>query len=448
MKALVIHNLKFDSRLTTLQHTLCFARHLYGFEVTYVNGLGLTDGAIKEERYDLAIVTYELVALRNTPYWRYISERVAPLLRNARVKIVMPQDDYSSSAFLDAFCVENQIDHIFSPLTKDLDMLYPGSLSAGIKFSEARTGYWEASTRLSYLSFQRPFAERSVDLGQRVRYLPPQLGPVAQRKGELALRFAQAARERGMTCDVSTRDADVLIGIDWWKFLGDIRFTVGRLGGASIADPYGRLAARVRQLQLRDPTITYEALARRLKTSKIPQGDFTATSPRLFECAAMGVCQILETGQYFEDFQPWRDYIPLEPEMENLEEVFAAMTQFERCEEIVRNAELSLISSGRYTYSRFCADLVKTTLGVDLSPDLGRPRISDVDAPLFESLTPAAVDEVKEAARRGLGISFRADKSLRSPIVTAWMDAFSQRRLIVESLTMPWSPAEQFLAES
>lgn len=448
MRVLIVHGLRFDSRLTTFQHTLSFARHLHGCDVTYVNGLGLIGNAADNADYDLAIVTYELVALRNVPFWEDIVKRIAPLLRRARVKVVMPQDDYSSCAVLDRFCVENGINFVFSPLTRDLEMLYPQSISAGVEFHEAFTGYWESSTAVPYSSLRKPFRERTIDLGQRVRHLPPQLGLAAQRKGELALRFADFARENGFKCDVSTKDADVLVGTDWWRFLGDIRFTVGRLGGASIADPYGRLAARVNQLQLRRPSITYETLARRLRTDELPQGDFTAISPRLFECAAMGVCQILERAHYFDDFEPWRDYIPLEPGLGNLDEVFEAMKDHDRCEEIVRNAEESLIASGRHTYEHFVVNLMKTTLGVEILPDEGAPHVVDADEPLFGLMEPSAVEQVKAAARRGVIASFATGKSLDAAAVGHWIDSFRKGRLIVESMTLPWSPATRFLAET
>lgn len=448
MRVLVVHGLRFDSRLTTFQHTLSFARHLGGCEVTYVNGLGLIDNAINGAEYDLAVVTYELVALRNIPFWKDIVERIVPLLRRARVKVVMPQDDYSSCAVLDKFCVENGVNFVFSPLTRDLEMLYPRSIAAGVEFHEAYTGYWESSTAVSYGSLRKPFKERTIDLGQRVRHLPPQLGPAAQRKGELALRFADVAREKGFKCDVSTKDADVLVGTDWWRFLGDTRFTVGRLGGASIADPHGRLASRVNRLQLRRPSISYETLARRLRTDELTQGDFTAISPRLFECAAMGVCQILERAQYFDDFEPWRDYIPLDPGLGNLDEVFEAMKDHDRCEEIVRNAEESLIASGRHTYERFVANLMKTTLGVEILPDEGAPHIIDVDEPLFGSMEPSVVEQVKAAARRGVIASFATGKSPDADAVGHWIDSFRKGKIIVESMTLPWSPASRFLEQT
>ena len=445
MRILVIHGLRFDSRLTTFQHTLSFARHLRGSEVFYVNGLGLTNSPMLEQEFDLAVITYELVALRNTPFWKYISNRIGPLMQRARVRVVMPQDDYSSCQYLDNFVVEHDVQYVFSPLTRDLHMLYPRSIAKGVKFFEAFTGYWEASTALPYQQFRRPFETRSVDLGQRVRHLPPQLGLAAQRKGELALEFARLAESAGFICDVSTRDQDVLVGTDWWKFLGDIRFTVGRLGGASIADPKGLLAIKVRKLQLRHPKISYDDIAKRLRTSDLPQGDFSAISPRLFECAAMGVCQVLERSYYFDDFEPLKHYVPLNPDLSNMDEVLEVMRDHKTCADIAAEAEKSLTQSGRYTYSGFVRFILKTTTGHNISDDDPDVEVHDVDEPLFDGLSPQDSEKSKRAARRMLMWTRKSATNDMNDNVSAWVASFRDDSLCVESMTLPWSPAVRHL---
>lgn len=440
MKVLVLHGLVHASRVTTLQHTLSFSRHLNGCEVTYVHGLGLVGGDAVKGNFDLAIVTYELAGLRNTPFWKVVRDRIRPLLERSRIRVLMPQDDYSSCAYLDDFAVECEFNFVFTPLTRDLHMLYPRATAQGITFHEAFTGYWEESTSLPIGDFRIPFEERSVDLGQRVRHLPPQLGPAAQRKGELAIRFAAQASDAGFTCDVSTRDSDVLIGSDWWKFLGNTKFTVGRLGGASIADPRGRLAAKVRQLQLRKPKITYGEIAVRLKTASLPQGDFTAISPRLFECAAMGVCQILERAHYFNDFEPWREYIPLDPNMSNLDEVFNVMRDQDQCREIASQAEKSLITSGRFTYRQFIRRLAMETLGHDIDSH-GPPTVVDADSVLFGTMSADEVEHTKTAARRNIIFGRWATAGDWHEEAAVWTEGFRDGSLVVESLTLPWCPA-------
>jgi len=447
MKVLVLHSLVFGSRLTTIEHTLSFGRHLRGCEVTYVNAYGRIPRELADERFDLAILTYELLAQRTMPFWGALVWRLAPLIKAAKITVVMPQDDYFYSGHVDDFVVENDVQYVFSPLTRDLHMLYPRSMASGVQFHEAFTGYWEADTALPVASFREPFEQRRIDLGQRVRFLPPQLGPVAQRKGLLSIKFAELAERAGFVCDVLTDPSAVLVGDDWWRFLGDSRFTIGRLGGASVADPRGRLHAKVRQLELRKPSITYDEIARRLRTDEVPQGDFTAISPRLFECAAMGVCQVLEEAHYVDGFEPWRDYIPLAPDLSNVDEVFAAMRDWERCKEIAANGEAALIGSGRHTYREFVKRLASVCTGHDTESG-APPIVRDLDEALFAGEGGEFAARVQGIARR---LAIREKRSLNdsaAEVARQWVAAFRRRELIVESMTIPWCPAKPLLASS
>jgi hypothetical protein len=255
------------------------------------------------------------------------------------------------------------------------------------------------------------------------------------------------AERAGFVCDVSTDASAVLIGDDWWRFLGDSRFTVGRLGGASVADPRGRLQAKVTQLQLRKPSISYDEIARRLRTDELPQGDFTAISPRLFECAAMGVCQVLEEAHYVDGFEPWRDYIPLAPDLSNVDEVFAAMRDWERCEEIAANGEAALIGSGRHTYREFVKRLASVCTGHDIEAG-APPVVRDLDEVLFAGEGGESIARVQAIARRLVIREKRALNDSAAEVARQWAAAFRRRELIVESMTIPWCPAKPLLASS
>ena len=208
----VLHALRDDSRSTTLSHAACFGRYMSGCHVEYVNVFGKIPSQTKS---DLVIVTYELVALRNLPIWNDLVRRISAILRDAKLRVVMPQDDYSSCDVLDQFVVEQNFDFVFTPITRDLEQLYPKSSQRGVKFYEAFTGYFEQSDWVYLEQFSQRFEKRTVDIGQRVRHLPPQLGEVAGRKGQLAVEFAHLASAAGFFCDVSTRAEDVFVGDNW-----------------------------------------------------------------------------------------------------------------------------------------------------------------------------------------------------------------------------------------
>ncbi len=437
MKILVIHGLTVESRLTNLQHATCFARHSYGASVKYVSCFGFVNKELLDDEFDLGIVTYEVLSQRNTPYWPALARRLAKILDTCRVRVLMPQDDYSSCALLDEFVCTSSANYVYTPITRDLEVLYPKSVKSGVKFLEALTGYWESRTSLPYAKFRLPFRQRSIDVGQRVRYLPPQFGSQASRKGYLAEKFGQESLAAGFNVDVSTRDEDVLIGDDWWRFLGNIRFTVGRLGGASVADPDGSLAMQVYRMRIRRPMISDAQITKKLKWKNARNGSFSAISPRLFEAAAMGVCQILEPAKYFEGFEPWIHYIPLASDLGNLTEVFATMRDVTNCEEIVMKAEEFLIGSQNFTYRAFVRSLLRETVGFEVN-ESSPIELRDIDDEILHR------DEYTTDRR-----------SRRHPFLKAcpsatdkWIVAYSRGELMPESFFVPWISAQDALSQS
>jgi hypothetical protein len=136
-------------------------------------------------------------------------------------------------------------------------------------------------------------------------------------------------------------------------------------GGASIADPYGLLYNKVESYRHRHPgsvltTDMFAFLKRRDRKYK-----FSAISPRLFEAAAEGVCQILRPHDYLGALEPGRHYIPLNRDHSNTDAVLAAMKDYDRAAEIVHAARNVLIESGQFGYqhliSAACDDMLHTT---------------------------------------------------------------------------------------
>jgi hypothetical protein len=80
--------------------------------------------------------------------------------------------------------------------------------------------------------------------------------------------------------------------------------------------------------------------------------EFTAISPRLFESAMAGTCQILQRDNYLGVLEPWRDYLPLEADLSNIDEITHAMRDLERCQEIVTHARVALVDSRVFDYAR------------------------------------------------------------------------------------------------
>jgi hypothetical protein len=65
-------------------------------------------------------------------------------------------------------------------------------------------------------------------------------------------------------------------------------------GGASLHDPRGLIHTKVQSYLARHPDATFDEIERKSFIGKDNKHELTAISPRLFESALAGTCQILQ----------------------------------------------------------------------------------------------------------------------------------------------------------
>jgi hypothetical protein len=379
---LVIHALDESMRKTTIDFASSFAKYMGSENVTYVNVLGPYNYPELESDFDVLILTYELLAFRNGPYWSTIKRRVLDVSKRCSVRIMFPQDDYSFSSRLDDLAVEGGFHLIFSPITKDLAVLYPKATAEGVSFVEALTGYFEHNQLDLFEAFSKPWSERNRDIAQRVNKLSGKYGHLGTRKSEIVEVFSEMALSvfPGMHVDVSFDPAAVLLDSDWYGFLGDTKFTVSRKGGASVNDEQNLLADAIRFGELDEAKIDQSFLEEHSERFKLSFGEFAAVSPRLFEAAAAGVCQILEEDDYLQGaLMPWKHYIPLKSDFSNVPEILDFMMQTERVLEVIAQCKQALISNGDFTYKNFIEKVLKRIEGVDHLHSADRTGFIDLD---------------------------------------------------------------------
>jgi len=346
-KVLVIHALRPTSRQTTIDHLLAFREHLPNADVQYLHfAQPLPRGMLDRVEPDLLIVNYDYLNYRFTPLWPYIKNCHRNLARQSRKVVAIAQDDFWAHRLLDSWCISWKVDRVLTPIENDLHVLYPRT----IKHADIRTvltGYAPTSVEPS-----DPLAARPIDLGQRVRMMPPHLGAYAQEKAHQTIEFSRHVQEAGFVVDVSTRVEDGIVGADWPKFLRKCKFTVGMKGGASIADPYGLLYIRVEARRQRRTQNHHTVDSIPFLRRRDGRHQFSAISPRLFEAAAAGICQILRPDDYLGVLEPWVHYLPLNPDMSNVDVVTNAMRDLDFCQKVATNAALVLVLSGHFSYRR------------------------------------------------------------------------------------------------
>lgn len=344
---LVIHALRPTSRQTTIDHLLSFKEHLPHCDVQYLHFQQPIPPDVGDVAPDLLVVNYDYLNYRFTPLWPFIKARHRDIARRAHKVVAIAQDDFWANKLLDDWCMDWDVNRILTPIDNDRAVLYPRSIRLK-EFRTALTGY----VRSGPTPVTMPLAARPIDLGQRVRDMPPHLGRLAQAKARQAVAMADAARSAGFVVDVSTRVEDSFIGAAWFEFLASCRFTVGMKGGASLHDPVGLIHTRVQAYRARHPEASFDEIEAKCFRGKDGKHEFSAISPRLFESAMAGTCQILQRDDYLGVLEPWRDYLPLEKDFSNTDEILDAMKDLDRCQEIVGNARLALVESGFFDYSR------------------------------------------------------------------------------------------------
>jgi hypothetical protein len=346
-KVLVIHALRPTSRQTTIDHLLSFREHLPNADVQYLHFQQPLPKNLGEVSPDLMIVNYDYLNYRFSPLWPFIKRRHKDIAERSGKVVAIAQDDFWANKLLDDWCMDWKVDRILTPIDNDRDVLYPKSIKSK-EFRTGLTGYVKSGP----VPLTKPLSERTIDLGQRVRDMPPHLGRLAQAKARQAVVMADAARSAGFVVDVSTRVEDSFIGTAWFDFLSSCKFTVGMKGGASLHDPRGLIHTKVQSYRVRHPEATFDEIEQHCFKGKDMKYEFTAISPRLFESAMAGTCQILQREDYLGVLEPWRDYIPLEADYSNMNEVLEAMKDLDRCQQIVENAKIALVDSKFFDYSQ------------------------------------------------------------------------------------------------
>lgn len=432
-RILVIHYLRQDSRMTQKNYVTSLGFKGLGVEVHFQNIFGLAASKDSPYTYDLGIVVYDVLSLRESPTWHLVEKRLVRLLGRCKTRVLMPQDDYTFSRRLDELATNAKVDVIFSPIDWGVEDLYPKSTGDKIKFVKCLTGYLSNKDVRSGSELGKPWNRREIDLGQRVRRLGPSFGYIGQRKYQIAEKLASEFEARSLRTDVSFKESDVLLGNEWLSFLGNTKFTVSRKGGSSLADTENRMTRflQVRRAVGAAPTSRVARKAALLKGVK--EGEYSSESPRLFEAASLGVCQILEEDTYLQGvLKPWIHFVPLKSDFSNLDSIFEFTQAPQKIEEMVRKCREVLIDSGDFSYEKFAEMVIFESIGIR--------RLDSMEDSLKVDL-----DQVHSLSD-GLSLNEIRDRALHSPIWKILMGLgarsgcreLGKREFTIETLVTPW----------
>jgi hypothetical protein len=314
-----------------------------------------------ETDFDAIIFHYTALSARWDPYlWKkhYFTE-LSKLRKLTCPKVALPQDEYAHSVDLCRLFKAAGIETVFTCAQPcDYQTLYPSHLSGLKHYFSTYPGFVDENTFARLQQLSSPEIPRDIDIGYRARDVPYWLGRHGTIKGGLGDKIQTAAAGSNLHIDTSCDPSDVFLGDDWWKFLLRCRTAPGCLGGASLHDPEGNHRETVDKYTRMNPSATFDEVEQACFPGQDYGISLFALSPRHFECAMAGVCQLLYEGDYQGVFEPGTHCIEVKKDYSNLDDVIEQVKDPNHTKRIANNALERIINSPQYTYKNFAQTVV------------------------------------------------------------------------------------------
>lgn len=394
MNILVIYAINYtEVRKTILDSLYCFTRYDSLNNYFYLN-IGdeflLNEINKKKKTYSgvsAIVVHYSAVSLRFSPVWwsKNKSKIISFIKRFNCQKIIIPQDEYNYTNYLQEFIKEAGINTVLTCAgEEDYIKLYPSSLGYN-HIETVLTGYIDENT-LDEINRKKKSVSRKIDIGYRARKVPFWLGKHSQLKTELADRFLEylKSNDTELVCDIANTDVDsqkqnTFFGDDWIDFLMSCRTVLGCLGGSGLVDWDGSIARNVNEYCKKHPDAGFSEVEAACFEGLDNYIHLFAISPRHFECAMTKTCQILVEGDYAGIFRANVDYIELKKDFTNIDDVIQKVKNVEYCNQIADNCYEHVVKSGKYTYKKFVEGILKLIDVVELGEmDSGLCNICEI----------------------------------------------------------------------
>jgi hypothetical protein len=403
---------------TIMEHIDAFRRHSR-FRVWAVNTELEMPAGLEGLQFSAVVLHYSLfgtVPYRlGSEFLRYLGEACAD-----SYKVAFFQDEFRFCRTRFAFLNEHAIDCVYSCLEPEyLEEVY-GQRTGVSTLRSNVPGYVggalaDAAARLSV-----PEARRRVDMGYRGRSLPAYAGRGGREKADIGLGFLE--RSRGcldLTMDIAVGEQDRIYGDDWYRFVGGCTCVLGTESGVDVFDLEDKVYTEYEELAADGHEVTVEELER----GSLPRWEgripYRTISPRHFEAAALGTCQVLYEGRYSGAMRPMVHYIPLRKDFSNFDEVIDRFRDPDVRRELTSNARRDLIDSGAWSYRRFVAGFDETLMDAGVKPEIADEQASRVDAALRHGRRSRLLrSQAKDLRQRARSAEFPG-KSLLRPVVRA-----------------------------
>jgi hypothetical protein len=272
----------------------------------------------KNTYWDGIILGPTFLSQRSSQFLNKIKKEYQWVKDATSVKIALPQDDYDCSEILDDWLVDWKIDHCITPMTKHLKILYPKFSKVGI-LTKGYTAY-VSEEWIEKWATVKPTEQRSIDISYRATKLPANFGSLGNLKSEIAEIFTKklSGFNKDLKIDISCRPEDKIYGNRWHDFLENSKFTLATPSGSSLIDPTGGIRECV-------SSQTNNKSFAQIANNCFPGSDnryvFDCIGPRHIEAALAGTVMIATEGEYSNVLVAGENYIKLEKDCSNIDEI-------------------------------------------------------------------------------------------------------------------------------
>lgn len=365
-KILIIyyHDLGYPMRATNEDMLYCFGKYSNRL-CYYVNAAFGIPKYLKNINFDLILFHDLALCKRSLPKrFRSFMKKAEILKSFSGYKIATVQDEFTQTKILNEFINKFEIKHIFSAATEsEWSKVYPRVDRGKVKFSTVLTGYLDEGTVEKINMILDEKKERSLDIGYRATPARYSLGFHGYLKYKIAEVFKKRSVFFDLRTDISNDPKDTFLGLDWYRFLSDCKYTIGVESGASVLDEEGKVEKCVSELVLRNHNVDFETAKKICFEELDGKLEYFAIGPRHLEACATKTCQILIEGSYNGILKAGKHYIPLRKDFSNIDEVLKIVKEDRIRTQITEQAYKDVVESGKYTHKGFVAKVISECMG-------------------------------------------------------------------------------------
>ncbi|MCZ8109107.1 MAG: glycosyltransferase [Burkholderiales bacterium] len=339
---------------TIREHLLAFKsysrfRPFYMAATGYLAGAAAANPRLDFSPYDAVLIHYSIRIS--------VDGHLSPIVENALMayggpKMLFIQDEYDTTDTSLAAIERLGITAVFTNVPEESwELVYPRSRFPDVTLIPTLTGYVPEDPALS--KFVTPIPNRACRIGYRGRKLPHHYGELGFDKYRIGADLKDMLQQRGVNVDIEVDDSKRIYGLDWYRFVGSVRATLGTESGSNVFDFDGRLA----RLAKDHADLDFQEFSKRYLEGIDGKIRMNQISPRVFEAIKLRTALILFEGEYSNVLKPDIHYLVLKKDYSNIWEIVEKLEDTEFLEGLTQRAFDDIVGSGLYSFAAFVADV-------------------------------------------------------------------------------------------